>query len=162
MTMKTSADPKLVLSHPVHILAFGFGSGLSPVAPGTVGTLVGFPLFLLLSPLGLYAQLGVLAALFVIGIWLCDKTGKAVGEADHSGIVWDEIICFAMVLVFTPMTILWWFTAFVAFRFFDIFKLWPASWIDNNMKTGFGVMADDLIAALYAIAVILAAQFLIH
>lgn len=156
MTLKIPQG--LVLSHPVHLIGFGFGTGLSPVAPGTVGTLVGFPLFLMISPLDLYAQLLLLAALFLAGIWICDVTGKAVGEADHSGIVWDEIACFALVLVFTPMTFLWWSAAFVAFRFFDIFKLWPASWIDNNMKNGLGVMADDLVAAIFAIAVIVSAQ----
>lgn len=148
----------LILSHPVHLAAFGFGTGLSPFAPGTVGTLVGFPLFFVLSPLSAIVQMVILVLLFVAGIWICELTGKAVGEADHSGIVWDEIVCFAMVLVFTPMTLVWWFAAFVAFRFFDIFKLWPAYWVDNNMKNGLGVMADDLIAALYAIAVILAAR----
>lgn len=77
--------------------------------------------------------MAILAVLFLIGVWICDLTGKAVGEADHSGIVLDEIVCFAMVLAFTPMTFLWWLAAFMTFRFFDIFKLWPASWADNNM-----------------------------
>jgi len=156
--VKSKVDAKLILSHPVHITAFGFGTGLSPVAPGTVGTLVGFPLYYAIFALPVLAQVVILAALFVVGIWVCNFTGNAVDEADHPGIVWDEIVCFALVLVFTPASPLWWIAAFVAFRFFDIFKLWPASWIDNNMKNGLGVMTDDLVAAFYAIAVIQVAQ----
>lgn len=148
--MSNQPEPRFILTHPVHLLSFGFGTGLSPKAPGTVGTLVGFPLYMVISPFPAGIQAVILVILFVIGIRLCDITGRAVGEVDHSGIVWDEIVCFAMVLVVTPIEPLWWLLAFVAFRFFDIVKPWPASWIDNNVKTGFGVMADDLVAAIYA------------
>lgn len=160
--MKTSADPRLVLTHPVHFVAFGFGSGLSPVAPGTVGTLVGFPLYYVMSGLPMLTQAVILAVLFIVGIWICDVTGTAVGEADHSGIVWDEIVCFAMVLVITPMTLLWWACAFVAFRFFDIVKIWPASWVDSYLKNGSGVMLDDLVAAMYAILVIAGFRYFLN
>ncbi|NDP46851.1 MAG: phosphatidylglycerophosphatase A [Sulfuriferula multivorans] len=160
--IKTSADPKLVLTHPVHFVAFGFGSGLSPVAPGTVGSLVGFPLYYVMSGLPMLTQAVILAVLFLVGIWICAVTGKAVGEADHPGIVWDEIACFAMVLAITPMTPIWWAGAFAAFRFFDIVKIWPASWVDNNLKNGFGVMLDDLVAAMYAILVIVGFRYFLN
>jgi phosphatidylglycerophosphatase A len=94
-------------------------------------------------------------------VWFCHTTGEAVGEPDHSGIVIDEIVCFAIVLVFVPAAPLWWASAFGAFRFFDIVKIWPASWVDNNFKNGFGVMLDDLVAALFSIAVLTVAQFLL-
>ncbi len=148
----------LVLKHPIHLTSFGFGTGLSPVAPGTFGTLVGFPLFFLLMGMSHFAQMSVLGVLFFVGVVMCHITGKAVGEPDHSGIVIDEYLCFAMVLTFVPATPLWWAAAFGAFRFFDIVKIWPASWVDNNFKNGFGVMFDDLVAAAFSIAVLLGAQ----
>ena len=151
----------MVLRHPVHLASFGFGTGLSPVAPGTFGTLVGFPLFSLLMDMSQFAQMAVLGVLFVVGMVMCQITGKAVGEPDHSGIVIDEYVCFAMVLTFVPATPLWWATAFGVFRFFDIVKMWPASWVDNNFKNGFGVMLDDLVAAAFSIAVLVGAQFLL-
>lgn len=127
-----------------------------------MGTLVGFPLYWLIHTFPIGYQVCVLALCIVTGIWICDVTGKAVGEADHSGIVWDEIACFAAVLASVPFTWSWWVGAFVAFRFFDIVKIWPASWIDNNMKNGFGVMLDDLVAAVYAVAVLLAVQYALN
>lgn len=155
-----AVEPRLILTNPVHLASFGLGTGLSPKAPGTIGTLVGFPLFASLMHLPIATQLALLALLFVAGVALCQYTGKAVGEPDHSGIVIDEIVCFALVLVFVPATLLWWSAAFGAFRFFDIAKIWPASWVDRTLKNGFGVMLDDLVAALFSIAVLLGAQSL--
>ncbi|NEV64750.1 phosphatidylglycerophosphatase A family protein [Thiorhodococcus minor] len=149
---------RLITSHPAYFLAFGLGTGLSPKAPGTVGTLLGFPLYF-----GLAAILplpGILAALlvaFVVGAKLCDMAGKAVGEADHGGIVWDEIVAMALVLCFTPPGWGWWLASFAAFRVFDIFKPWPIRYFDERWKNGLGVMVDDLLAAGYAILVILLA-----
>ena len=159
--MNAFVPPGLNLKNPAHLIAFGFGAGLSPKAPGTMGTLLGFPLFLALSSFLPAVQMSILVVLFLIGIWLCDVTGKAIGEADHSGIVVDEFVCFAMVLVFTPSDPYWMIAAFAVFRFFDIVKIWPASWIDNNLKNGFGVMADDLIAAMFSILLILVSRYLL-
>lgn len=157
--MKASPIPKgFLLAHPAHFLALGFGTGLSRVAPGTVGTLVGFPLFWLLRDLPLVLQLGVLAALFGLGCYLCDVAGKALGVPDHGGIVWDEIVAYALVLVTVPPQALWWLAAFAAFRFFDILKPPPIGWLDRHLKNGLGVMADDLLAAVYAIAVLAVLQ----
>lgn len=159
MSADTPVKNKRVIDNPVHLAAFGFGAGLSPIAPGTVGTLLGFPLFWLVMDQSMTVKVIVLGGLFLTGIWICDTAGKTVGEADHPGIVWDEIICFAIVLAFIPISFLWWITAFAAFRVFDIYKLWPASWIDTHMKNGLGVMLDDLVAATYAIVVLLAIQY---
>lgn len=156
----TSVKPSLVLTNPIHLISFGLGTGLSPWAPGTVGTLVGFPLFASLMAMPMWAQIVVLAVMFVAGIACCQITGKAVGVPDHGGIVIDEIVSFATVLVFVPATFLWWCAAFVAFRFFDILKVWPANWVDKSLKNGFGVMLDDLVAALFSIVVLVGAQSL--
>ena len=144
-------SPKLVFSHPVHFLAFGFGAGLSPYAPGTVGTLVGFPLFFLLRGLDPVIYFSVVAVLYVAGIWFCDVAGKAVGVADHGGIVWDEIVAFMLVLPFAPQTPLGYVLAFMLFRLFDIWKPFPIRYADKHIHGGFGVMFDDLLAAIYAV-----------
>lgn len=152
--MTTLPTFKLLLSHPAHFFSLGFGTGLAPKAPGTVGTLVGFPLFWLIADLSVNTQLSIIAACFMIGIWFCDMTGKAIGVADHGGIVWDEIAAMMLVLTFTPSTVTWWIVAFILFRVFDIWKPFPIHQIDAKVKGGFGVMLDDLLAAVYAILVL--------
>lgn len=143
---------KLLLSHPAHFFALGFGSGLARKAPGTFGTVIGLPLFWLISTYPLSLQLAVIAVLFTVGIYFCDKTGKALGISDHGGIVWDEIVAMMLVLTFTPYQWHWWLAAFLAFRLFDIWKPFPIRQCDNKIKGGLGVMLDDLLAAIYAIA----------
>lgn len=154
--MNTSVRPtwRFVLSHPAHFLSFGFGSGLSPVAPGTMGTLVAFPLYAYLK--SWFGQsdfffLVFIAQLFLLGIWLCGKTGRAIGEDDHSGIVFDEIVAFLLVLFFTPEGFFWQAGAFLLFRFFDVLKPPPIAYYDRMLHGGFGVMFDDLLAAFYAL-----------
>lgn len=151
---------RFITTSPVYFLAFGLGTGLSPKAPGTVGTLVGYPLyFLLIAFLPFNAVLGALVALYLLGIWICDVAGKAVGLADHSGIVWDEIVAIALVLCFSPQNIYGYIGAFLAFRLFDIVKPWPINLVDDRMENGHGVMLDDLLAAGYSIALI---QLVVH
>lgn len=145
---------KLLLSHPAHFFALGFGSGLAKKAPGTFGTLVGLPLFWLISTYPVALQLALIAVLFIVGIYLCDKTGKALGVSDHGGIVWDEIVAMMLVLTFTPYQWQWWLAAFLAFRLFDIWKPFPIRLCDKNIKGGLGVMFDDLLAAVYAITIL--------
>lgn len=144
-------DFKFLLSHPAYFFALGFGSGLAKKAPGTFGTLVGFPLFWLTSTYSISTQLIVIFALFLIGIYFCDKTGKALGVADHGSIVWDEIVAMMLVLAFSPSSWLNWVVAFLLFRLFDIWKPFPIKQFDAKLKNGFGVMLDDLLAAIYAI-----------
>jgi phosphatidylglycerophosphatase A len=143
---------KFLLSHPAHFFALGFGSGLAPKAPGTFGTLVGLPLFWLISAYALNVQLAIIAALFIIGIYFCDVTSKALGVSDHGGIVWDEIVAMMLVLTIVPMHWAGWLIAFLLFRLFDIWKPLPISYFDAKLKNGFGVMFDDLLAAIYAMA----------
>ncbi len=143
---------RFLFSHPAYLLAFGFGSGLARKAPGTFGTLVAFPMYWYLAPrLTDAVFLLVLIWSFAIGVWVCDKTGKALGVPDHGGIVWDEIAAFMLVLFFTPPGWQWSLLAFVLFRFFDIVKPQPIRYFDSNWHGGLGVMFDDLLAAGYTL-----------
>ncbi|MBI5330297.1 MAG: phosphatidylglycerophosphatase A [Betaproteobacteria bacterium] len=147
--------PSLLLSHPAHFLSLGFGSGLAPKAPGTAGTLVAFPLYFLLQGSPLFWVWG--AAFVLVGIWACGVTGRALGEHDHGSIVWDEIAAFLLVLPFAPPTLAGYALAFALFRLFDIWKPFPIGWLDARVHGGLGVMLDDLVAALYAVVVLLLA-----
>lgn len=143
---------RLLLSHPAHFISLGFGAGLSPRAPGTVGTLVAWLLYpLLRAPISDLVFLSLLTSFFVAGVIAADRTGRALGVSDHGAIVWDEIVAFWLVLFFAPAGLTWQAVAFVLFRFFDIVKPQPIRLADNRVKGGFGVMLDDLIAAGYAI-----------
>ena len=143
---------RFLFSHPAHFLAFGFGSGLARKAPGTFGTLVAFPMYWFLAPrLSDAVFLLVLVWAFAIGVWVCDKTCKALGVGDYGGIVWDEVVAFMLVLMFTPPGWQWSLLAFVLFRFFDIVKPPPIRYFDSNWHGGLGVMFDDLLAAGYAL-----------
>ncbi|MDO9221372.1 MAG: phosphatidylglycerophosphatase A [Thiobacillus sp.] len=156
-------DLKFLFAHPAHLIAFGFGSGLAPKAPGTFGTLLGWPLYWLIVAAApdLPNQLILLIASFLLGIWACGRSGRTLGVADHGGMVWDEIVAFALVLLFTPPGWVWAGVAFLLFRFFDILKPWPIRLADRRLKNGFGVMFDDLLAAGYALAVIKGLQWLV-
>ncbi|MCK9201180.1 MAG: phosphatidylglycerophosphatase A [Gallionella sp.] len=143
---------RFLFSHPAHLLSFGFGSGLARKAPGTFGTLVAFPIYWFLAPrLSEAMFLLLLIWAFAIGVWVCDITGKALGDSDYGGIVWDEIVAMLLVLFFTPPSWEWWLLAFVLFRFFDIVKPPPIRYFDSNWHGGLGVMFDDLLAAGYAL-----------
>ena len=150
--MAAAPTLRFLLAHPSHFIALGFGAGLSPVVPGTVGTLVALPLAALLrtytNDLGF---LLVIVLAFVVGIWSADRTGRDLGVADHSGIVWDEVVAFLLVLFFVGAEPLRQAFAFALFRFFDIVKPPPARLIDREWHSGFGVMADDIVAAFYAL-----------
>lgn len=143
---------KFLLAHPAHFFALGCGSGLAPKAPGTFGTLFAWLSFALFSGYFSDFQLLLLIALsYLWGIWFIDKTGLALGDPDHGSIVWDEIVPFWLVLLMTPGDWRWQLTAFALFRLFDIKKPQPARYFDEHVKNGFGVMADDLVAAGYTL-----------
>jgi len=153
----TRSRPSLafLVSHPAHFIALGFGAGLSPLAPGTVGTLLALPVAMALRKFG--GDLVFLAAIgvaLVVGVWAAERTGRDLGEADHGAIVCDEVAAFLLVLFFVGADPLRQAFAFVLFRVFDILKPPPAQFIDRQWKHGFGVMADDLVAAFYALLVL--------
>jgi phosphatidylglycerophosphatase A len=139
-----------VLREPVLFLAFGFGSGLSPRAPGTAGSLVGVLLALLTLPFPPWARIVIAILICIAGIHLCGESARRIGVHDHPGIVWDEIAGMYLVLLVTPPGAVWWFLAFGAFRLFDIWKPWPIRDLDHRLGGGLGIMLDDIAAALYA------------
>lgn len=148
----TRPTARLLLSHPAHFISLGFGSGLSPRAPGTAGTLLAWLLYpLIRTPLSETVFLGLLVALFVAGIVAAERTGRALGVSDHGAIVWDEMVAMWLVLAFTPPTLLWQAVAVALFRLFDITKPPPIRWADSQVKGGFGVMLDDILAAAYTL-----------
>ena len=140
-----------VLTDPVHFLAFGFGTGLAPVAPGTFGSLPGVLLAWLTLDLGIYVQVGVAAALFLAGIPICGASARKLGIHDHGGIVWDEICGMYVTLLLAPASLLGFAAGFGLFRLFDIVKPWPIRDLDHRLGGGLGIMLDDLVAALYAL-----------
>lgn len=162
-----AVEPReIFLRHPAHLMALGFGSGLSPIAPGTAGTLWAWASFVVLDwlmPNSLW--FGILPVGFVLGIWACERTGRALGQSDHGAMVWDEVMAFWLVLFCLPHPAdpnhfatsqglsVWLLqaVAFGLFRFFDIMKPPPIKWVDEHCKGGWGVMADDLVAAAFTL-----------
>lgn len=145
------ADLALLRAHPAHFLALGFGAGLSPRAPGTLGTLIALPLYWALAGLPSTAFWLLIGLGFVVGVWACARTAQALGEADPGSVVWDEIIAFLTVLPFAPAGLWGMLTAFGLFRLFDILKPFPIGWLERRLGGGLGIMLDDLLAAAYAI-----------
>ena len=153
---------RFLFAHPAHLVACGFGSGLSPFAPGTFGTLFAWATFPLLRPwMSDFELLAFLLVCFVGGVLAVHRTGADLGVVDHGSIVWDEVVPFWLVLLFCPPGLLWQGAAFLLFRLFDIVKPQPARFFDEKIKNGFGVMTDDLIAAFYSILMLAIARFLL-
>jgi len=155
--MRWSADPR-ILRQPIHLVAFGFGAGLAPRAPGTFGTLVGVPFVLLVAPWGVtvHALLALLA--FAVGIYVCGESARRLGVHDHGGIVWDEVTGYVITMLAVPAEPLWLIAGFVLFRFFDVVKPWPIREADHSLRGGVGIMLDDVLAAIYAGTIL----YLIH
>lgn len=139
-------------------LALGFGSGLSPKAPGTMGTLVSVPLVALLLWAGNAYLLAFVLIGSVLGVYVCGQTARDVGEHDHGAIVWDEIIGYGITLLWAPLHWQTLLIGFVLFRLFDIVKPWPISVLDKSVHGGLGIMLDDIAAG---IAALVALQLLI-
>jgi phosphatidylglycerophosphatase A len=146
MTKDKQSPCKGILRDPVHWLAFGFGSGCSPWAPGTFGTIVAIPVFVLLHDTPLWAYLCITLGMFIVGIWICGRTTEKLGEHDHGGIVWDEIVGYLVTMTAAPDGWSWILTGFVLFRLFDILKPWPVRLADRRLTGGFGIMFDDVLA----------------
>jgi len=140
-----------VMTNPVHFLAFGFGSGLTPFAPGTFGTLMAIPLYLLMMQLSLAPYLILTAIVCITGVWICDKSSKLLGVHDHGGIVWDEFAGFFITMIAAPAGWVWIVIGFALFRLFDIWKPWPISLLDKKVEGGLGIMIDDIVAGVYAL-----------
>ncbi|CCK77778.1 Phosphatidylglycerophosphatase A [Oleispira antarctica RB-8] len=148
--MTSTVKPNL--RNPIHLLAFGLGSGCAPKAPGTFGTLAAIPFWwLFLQDVPLIPYLCVLIAGFAFGVYLCEQTSKDLGVHDHGGIVWDEWIGLWITYLALPAGIEWVIIGFALFRFFDILKPWPIKWLDEKVHGGFGIMIDDVLAGIFAL-----------
>lgn len=148
-------SPSFVFSHPAHVIALGGGAGLSPVAPGTAGTLAGWALgWLIGATLAPLDFLSLVGGLFVLGVWACEATGRHLGVSDHGAMVWDEIVAFLLMLAVLPRELDWQLAGFLLFRAFDIAKPPPIGWVERRFRGGFGVMIDDLLAAGMALLVL--------
>jgi phosphatidylglycerophosphatase A len=152
--MRFSADPKVIFRSPIHILAFGFGSGLSPVAPGTFGTLAAVPFVYALMFTNTTVYSACIVVAFALGVYVCGESARRLGTHDHSGIVWDEFVGFAVTMFAMPPRWQWLLAGFLLFRFFDVLKPWPIREADHRLQGGLGIMLDDVMAGLFA-AVIL-------
>ena len=155
--MKLSINPELKRLSPTnfwHILATGFGSGLSPKAPGTAGSLAAVPFCYLLGLASLPLKATIIVVAFAIGVYACQKATDAIGIDDHGGIVWDEFVGMFITVACLPNTLAWLIAGFVVFRIFDIWKPWPIGPIDAKLKGGLGIMLDDVIAGVFALVVL--------
>ena len=161
MSARLKLEFKL-LRDPVHLLALGLGSGLSPVAPGTCGSLLALPFVFVLQPLALPVRVAVVLAAILAGIWICAESARRIGQHDHPGIVWDEIAAMLALVVLIPPGAPWILGGFVLFRVFDIAKPWPIRDLDHRLRGGLGIMLDDLMAVLYAAVCLRLIEFLIR
>jgi phosphatidylglycerophosphatase A len=149
-TISRRPDARFLVAHPAHFIALGFGAGLAPKAPGTFGTVVGLLLCWALQPFLPPLAIALLAVpLFLVGIWVCDVTGRALGVMDSGSIVWDEVVAF-LPLAALAGSIGAQLLAFGLFRLFDIWKPFPIRQLERRIPGGLGVMADDVLAAVYA------------
>ncbi len=148
------------LKHPVVLLATGFGSGLAPKAPGTAGTMFAVPLVYLMQTLSIDYFIAIAVVTSIIGVWICDVAAKRLNVHDHPGIVFDEIAGYFITMIAAPAGWFWLLLGFVLFRVFDIIKPWPISWLDKKVKGGFGIMIDDIVAGLFALAVLQAVAWI--
>ena len=152
VSLRARPNIRFLFAHPAHFFALGLGAGLAPVAPGTFGTLLALPIYAWLLPrVGDRGFAALLPAMFLLGVWACQVTGKRLGVHDHGGMVWDETVAFLIVLYFTPASLAWQAFAFLVFRLFDIAKPAPIRHFDRTIRNGLGVMFDDVLAAFYTL-----------
>ncbi|HET7610435.1 MAG TPA: phosphatidylglycerophosphatase A [Rhodanobacteraceae bacterium] len=146
---------RALLSHPAGWIATALGAGLSPKAPGTVGSAVALlPWWFLLRGLPVAWYAAVLVVGFALGVWACGVAGKRLGVQDHGALVWDEVVAMWLTLLAAPRGWPWMVAGFALFRLFDIWKPWPVRWADRRVHGGLGVMLDDVLAGLYALVVL--------
>ena len=148
------AIPPQMLRNPTHLLSLGFGSGLATKAPGTFGTFAAIPFWFLLQLLPTSSYIAAVVAAFLLGIYLCGETAKALGVHDHGGIVWDEFVGLWIALFLLPPGWLWLVLGVALFRLFDIWKPWPIRVLDAKVHGGLGIMIDDVLAGFYAFLVV--------
>lgn len=142
--------PQSVWINPIHFIACGFGVGAIPIMPGTFGTVLGVLFYLMMSRLPLFIYFAITVLFFLAGVVMTGITNRDFGTHDHSAAVWDEVVGFLVVMIGIPQQWIFILLGFIFFRIFDIWKPWPIRWIEKKLPNGFGVMADDVVAAFYA------------
>ena len=156
---KGSAVSPAELKDPVVFLGLGLGSGLSPVAPGTMGTLITVPLVWYLQQQPYLVYLVVTALVLASGSWICGYSARKLGVHDHSAIVYDEVAGLLVTMLLAPAGWFWLMLGFLLFRFFDIVKPWPISYLDSKVHGGVGIMLDDVIAGIFSLCCLLIIQY---
>ena len=155
MTVDKQVRSRVSLANPAHFLALGFGSGLAPKMPGTFGTLAALPLVVLLyyyASFSVYLIVTILVS--IVGVWICGRTADDMGVHDDSSIVWDEVAGMLITMLAVPLSWQTLLIGFMLFRFFDILKPWPISYLDRHVHGGFGIMIDDVLAGLFALGIL--------
>lgn len=141
-----------VWRNPYHFLAFGFGTGLLPKAPGTWGTVIAIPIYMLVMHFPFWLYFAFTIAFTVLSMIICEITEKDLGIHDHPAENIDEIAGYLVTMLFAPVGPFWIILGFILFRIFDVWKPWPIAWIDRRVKGGFGTVLDDVLAACYSAA----------
>ena len=153
--MDKQVRSRVSLANPVHFLALGFGSGLAPKMPGTFGTLAALPLVVLLSYYASFSVYLIVTILVsIVGVWICGRTADDMGVHDDSSIVWDEVAGMLITMLAVPLSWQTLLVGFMLFRFFDILKPWPISYLDRHVHGGFGIIIDDVLAGLFALGIL--------
>jgi phosphatidylglycerophosphatase A len=153
--------PNKIWRDPLYFIAFGFGSGALPFAPGTFGTLLAIPFYWLMQPLSLTFYLTLVIIFTLASAWICQKVSREIQYHDHPGMCIDEFIGFFVTMIHAPPGISWIIVGFLLFRLFDIWKPWPINLIDKKMTGGFGMIFDDIVAGLFAMIIIQILSFII-
>jgi phosphatidylglycerophosphatase A len=146
--------PEKVWQDPLYFIAFGFGTGTIPFAPGTFGTLLAIPIYLLMAPLRPLPYFILLLAIIALSMWICGKVTKEIGVADHQGMNLDEIVGYLVTMFYIPLGWGWMLAGFVLFRLFDIWKPWPINLVDRNVHGGVGIILDDVLAGLFSCVIL--------
>jgi phosphatidylglycerophosphatase A len=156
-----STSLRTIWTNPIHFVACAFGFGALPWMPGTWATLAAIPLVIALKHFPEAVYISISVALVLLGVYLCDVFNRDMGTEDHPACAWDEMSSFLLVMIFLPPNWYYLLIGFVLFRFFDILKPWPIGWVDRKVHGGFGVMLDDVIAALFSLIILHAIAWLI-
>lgn len=151
---KSHPIPPEVWQNPLYFIAFGFGSGAIPFAPGTFGTLFAIPFYLILSHLPLFWYLIIVGIVIIASSWVCHKISAETNTNDHPGMCIDEFAGFFVTMINAPLGCIWVIIGFILFRFFDIIKPWPIRWLDKNIHGGIGMVLDDVAAGIAAMLII--------
>jgi phosphatidylglycerophosphatase A len=138
----------------LHFIAFGFGSGAMPIAPGTFGTLVAIPFYLAICTLPLWIYIIIVAAVTMGSMWLCERVSREIHTHDHQGMCLDEIVGYLVTMIGAPLGFIWILSGFLLFRLFDIWKPWPIGYVDKHVHGGIGMILDDVLAGIYSLLIL--------